>query len=68
MASLRIGNPQVDIMADIFYRDSVELHQLTEKVKAMPYVTFVEWAEVVKVVGSNRGAILDKVFSNVTDL
>lgn len=67
MASLRIGNPQVDIMADVFYKDSVELHDLTEKVKAMPYVTFVEWAEVVKVVGSNYSAILDKVFANFTD-
>jgi DNA-binding Lrp family transcriptional regulator len=65
MASLRIGNPQVDIMADVFYRDSIELHALTEKVKAMPYVTYVEWAEVVKVVGSNSGSILDKVFSNI---
>jgi DNA-binding Lrp family transcriptional regulator len=65
MASLRIGHPQVDIMANVFYRDSVELHNLTEKVKAMPYVTFVEWAEVVKIVGSNSLSILDKVFSNV---
>jgi DNA-binding Lrp family transcriptional regulator len=67
MASLRIGHPQVDIMADVFYRDSVELHNLTEKVKAMPYVTFVEWAEVVKVVGSNSVSILDKVFSNLDE-
>lgn len=65
MASLRIGHPQVDIMADVFYRDSVELHALTEKVKAMPYVTYVEWAEVVKVVGSNNVSILDKVFRRV---
>jgi DNA-binding Lrp family transcriptional regulator len=65
MASLRIGNPQVDIMADVFYRDSIELHNLTEKVKAMPYVTYVEWAEVVKVVGSNSGSIPDKVFSSI---
>ena len=65
--SLRIGNPQVDIMADVFYRDSIELHNLTERVKAMPYVTFVEWAEVVKVVGSNYDSILERVFANVGD-
>lgn len=65
LASLRIGNPQVDIMADVFYKDSIELHSLTEKVKAMPHVTFVEWAEVVKVVGNNFGNILDKVFNNL---
>ena len=64
-ASLRIGHPQVDIMAEVFYKDSVELHGLTERVKSMPYVSFVEWAEVVKVVGSNLGTILDKVFSHM---
>jgi len=62
IASLRIGHPQVNIMAGIFYRDSQELHYLTEKVKSMQYVTYVEWAEVVKVVGSNLPAMLDKVF------
>ena len=64
-ASLRIGHPQVDIMANVFYRDSQELHKITETVKAMPNVTSVEWAEVVKVVGRNSGIILDKVFANV---
>ena len=54
-------------MADVFYRDSIELHNLTERVKAMPYVTFVEWAEVVKVVGSNYDSILERVFANVGD-
>lgn len=29
VASLRIGDPRVDIMADIFYKDSIELHDLT---------------------------------------
>jgi len=62
IASLRIGHPQVNIMAEIFYRDSQELHYLTERVKAMQYVTYVEWAEVVKVVGSNLPGMLEKVF------
>lgn len=67
VASLRIGDPRVDIMADIFYKDSIELHDLTEKVKAMPYVTYVEWAEVVKIIGNNFGNILEKIFRNVDD-
>lgn len=65
VASLRIGDPKVDIMADIFYKDSIELHELTERVKAMPYVMYVEWAEVVKVIGNNFGRILEKIFHNV---
>ncbi len=61
VASLRIGHPQVDVMATIFYRDSQELHRLTESVKAMPHVTYVEWAEIVKIVGSNTTDMLDRV-------
>ena len=67
IASLRIGHPQVNIMAEIFYRDSQELHYLTERVKGMQYVTYVEWAEVVKVVGSNLTGMLDKVFEHVKE-
>jgi DNA-binding Lrp family transcriptional regulator len=63
IASLRIGHPQVNIMAEIFYKDSQELHYLTERVKGMQYVTYVEWAEVVKIVGSNFPAMLEKVFN-----
>ena len=61
-ASLRIGHPQVDIMADVFYRDSIELHSLIQRVKSMPYVTYVEWAELVKVVGNNFDVVVDKLF------
>jgi DNA-binding Lrp family transcriptional regulator len=64
IASLRIGHPKVDVMAEVFYRDSEELHRLTENIKAMEYVSFVEWAEVVKVVGNNLSAMVDKVLAN----
>ncbi len=67
VASLRIGHPQINIMAEIFYRDSQQLHRLTEKVKSMQHVTYVEWAEVVKVVGSNMPAMLEKVFESVKE-
>jgi DNA-binding Lrp family transcriptional regulator len=60
-ASLRIGDPQIDIMVSVFYKNSQELHKLTETIKAMPYVTYVEWAEIVKVVGNNIGGMLDKL-------
>ncbi|WP_415283105.1 Lrp/AsnC family transcriptional regulator [Candidatus Nitrososphaera sp. FF02] len=67
VASLRIGHPQIDVMAEVFYRDSQELHRLTETVKGMPHVTYVEWAEVVKVVGSNLESMLDKVLVGRSD-
>ena len=63
IASLRIGHPKVDVMAGVFYRDSQELHKLTETVRAMHYVSAVEWAEVIKVVGRNTEIMFNKVFS-----
>jgi DNA-binding Lrp family transcriptional regulator len=64
MASLRIGDPVVDIMADVFYRDSQELHDLIESVKAMPNVIHVEWSEVVEETESNIAYMVDKVLTS----
>ncbi|GEM_PF-2421313 len=55
--SLRIGDPEINIMAKVFYRDSENLHNLIEVIKSMSSVTSVGWAEVVRVVGSNNGVI-----------
>ena len=66
MASLRIGDPVVDIMADVFYKDSQELHELIESVKAMPNVIHVEWSEVVEETESNMAYMIDKVLGSVT--
>lgn len=63
VASLRIGDPVVDIMADVFYRDSQELHDLIESVKAMPNVIHVEWSEVVEETESNVIYMIDKVLT-----
>lgn len=63
VASLRIGDPVVDIMADVFYRDSQELHDLIESVKAMPNVIHVEWSEVVEETESNLIYMIDKVLT-----
>ena len=63
VTSLRIGHPKVDVMAEVFYKDSQELHILTETIKAMEYVSYVEWAEIVKVVGNNLPAAVDKVLA-----
>ena len=62
--SLRIGHPQVDLTAKAVYRDSESLHRLVERIKALPFVTFVEWSEEVKVVGNNYPDIIDLIFSS----
>ena len=38
----------MNVAADIYYRDTSELHRLIEETRAMPYVKDVEWSEVVK--------------------
>jgi len=60
--SLRIGDPQVNVMAEIFYKDSEELHNLMEDIRSMPSVISVEWAEVVGIVGSNNVGVIDAIF------
>ena len=65
--SLRIGHPQVDVMASIFYKDTQQLHRITETVKAMPYVTFVEWAEVIKVIGKKTERMFEALASGSLD-
>ena len=67
-ASLRIGDPQVSVMAKVFYRDSEELHNLMEDIRSMPSVISVQWAEVVKVVGSNNIGLIDAIFGNDCDI
>lgn len=62
--ALRIGHPQVDLAARAIYRDSEALHRLVENIRALPFVTFVEWSEEVKVVGDNYPNVIDLVFSS----
>jgi hypothetical protein len=62
--SLRIGHPRIDLTARAVYRDSESLHRLVERIKALQFVTFVEWSEEVKIVGNNYPEIIDVVFSS----
>ena len=62
-ASLRIGDPVVDIMAEVLYRDSQELHLLIESVKAMPNVIHVEWSEIVDTTESNLIHMVNRVLA-----
>lgn len=64
VATLRIGDPIVDIMANVFYKDSQELHELIESVKAIPNVTHVEWSEIVEMTESNMPYMIDRVLAS----
>jgi hypothetical protein len=60
--SLRIGSPEINVIAQAFYLNSQDLHDLVENIKSIPAVTAVDWSEVVKVLDSNNTSIIDAVF------
>ncbi|MGA7043793.1 MAG: Lrp/AsnC family transcriptional regulator [Nitrososphaeraceae archaeon] len=61
--SLRIGNPEINVSAQVLYKGSEELLEIIESVKAMPYVKNVDWSETVKVVGNNNIGMLERLFN-----
>ena len=63
-ASLRIGHPDVNVMASVFYRTSEELHSLIEAIRATPNVMSVEWSELAKEVGTNKSIISEMLFKS----
>ena len=63
-ASLRIGDPEINLMAHAFYQSTEELHRLMEGIKSIPKVKSVEWSEIVKVVQSDNSRMVDRVFGS----
>jgi DNA-binding Lrp family transcriptional regulator len=63
-ASLRIGDPGVNVMAKVFYRKSEHLHDLIESMRTIPSVSAVKWSEIVKVVGTNDASMIDAMFTS----
>ena len=53
-STLRIGDPEINVAADIIYRSSPELLNILEVVKNMEFVSYVEWSEITEVVGRNN--------------
>jgi DNA-binding Lrp family transcriptional regulator len=53
-ATLRIGDPEINVAADIIYKSSPELLNIIEVVKNMEFVSYVEWSEITEVVGTNN--------------
>lgn len=50
-ASVRIGDPVINVMARILYRSSEDLFNTVQAISGLPNVVRVEWSEIVKVVG-----------------
>ena len=54
-------NSMHNILAQIIYNDSNELHYLIEGVKAMEHVITVEWSELVKIIGDNDSGVIQSI-------
>jgi len=62
--SLRIGDPEINVMAQAFYQTTEELHRLIEGIKSIPKVKSVEWSEIVKIVEANNSQLVDRIFGS----
>jgi DNA-binding Lrp family transcriptional regulator len=46
-------NSEHNVAAQIIYEDTAELHNLLENIKSIPYVTSLQWSEIVEIIGDN---------------
>jgi GTPase SAR1 family protein len=63
--SVRIGNPEINVSAQVLYESSEELLEIIESVKAISYVKNVDRSETVKVVGNNNIGMLERLFNTL---
>ena len=49
-----IGEPTIDLRAEVVVKDNLEMFELIETLRAMPHVKEVIWSEIVKIVGKKK--------------
>ena len=57
-------NSEHNVAAQIIYSDTSELHNLLENIKSIPYVTSLEWSEMVEMIGDNSPSVITAFFNN----
>lgn len=55
-------NAEHNVAAHIMYNDTAELHALLESIKSMPFVSHLQWSEIVEVIGDNSHAVMSAFF------
>jgi DNA-binding Lrp family transcriptional regulator len=60
--SLVMGDPQINVCGNVLFRNSEELYRIVQEIKAMNNVNYVEWLELVKVIGNNNASTVDTLF------
>jgi DNA-binding Lrp family transcriptional regulator len=61
-ASIRISSEH-NVVAQFLCNDAAELHNLLESIKSIPYVTGLEWSEMVEMIGDNSPLVITAFFN-----
>jgi uncharacterized membrane protein YhiD involved in acid resistance len=56
-------NSEHNLAAQILYNDTAELHDLLENIKSIPYVTSLQWSEMVEMIGDNSPLVITAFFN-----
>jgi DNA-binding Lrp family transcriptional regulator len=56
-------NSEHNVAAQIIYNDTAELHNLLENIKSIPYVTSLQWSEIVEIIGDNSPSVITAFFN-----
>lgn len=57
-------NTKSNLAAYVCFRNSYELHELMEKIRAMPNVSNIEWSEIVRDVGNKTHRLAHLIFDS----
>jgi len=57
-------NSEHNVAAQILYKDTAELHNLLESIKSIPYVTSLQWSEIVEIIGDNSSLVITAFFNS----
>lgn len=58
-------NTNCNLAAYVGFRKSYELHELMEKIRAMPNITNIEWSEIVKDSGNKSLRLAQLIFNSL---
>jgi hypothetical protein len=56
-------NTKSNIAAYVGFRSSTELHELMEKLRAIPHITNLEWSEIVREAGNKGNRMAHLIFN-----
>jgi DNA-binding Lrp family transcriptional regulator len=57
-------NTTSNLAAYVGFRNSEELHELMEKLRAIPHVTNLEWSEIVRETGNKANRLAHLIFNS----